>query len=168
MSKSYADQLRDAQFRKDVKGASWDELHQMADGIRDQLAKLSFMLVEINHDVEAAGTRNAEYTALSNGTMRDLDTMASEFANLYAKHEHRTGKARDGADYTEYMSIGMNYSDLNSNVQQVIGNATFALVEHRNNALEVLRQRAVAEAESEAVQAEAAPAAEQPAASEQA
>lgn len=140
-----------ALFMKQVQGGNWDELANGLEGsIRHQIAESANLVAMAEATVKAAGTGNAEFYTLANGTLRDLKRFTDLFNVLVQRRAGRTGPTRSSEEYTEYLSIGLELTTLTEELQVVVGHTLFTMSDAHGNALEILRAREEAEKKEEA------------------
>ncbi len=134
--------VEDALFQKRSNGASWSELiHGIESKVRDQIAGSANMAEMVRVTVEAAGTGNAEFDVYFNGVMRDLKIYAQRYSALVSRRNGREGVIKNAEEYTEYISLGLEFVSLNEEMVVVIPDTLFNMQEHHHNAMEVLRKR---------------------------
>jgi hypothetical protein len=160
-----------ALFRKQSNNASWSELANGVEAkVRDQIAGSTNLAEQIRIVVDMAGTSNGEFQTFYTGVMRDLKIYAQRWSALASRRNGRLGVIQDPAEYTDYLSLGLEFVSLSEEMAIVVPDTLFNLQEHHHFALETLRKRAeeanVAEADGkpELVSAEGAALAEEPAA----
>lgn len=142
--------VNDALFMKNVQGGDWDEIiNGFEANLRSQIGE-SANLAKMAYDtVTAAGTMTPEFSTLASGVLRDLKIYSERFGMLVLRRNGRTGRTRSSEEYTEYMAIGLEMSNLSEELRLVVGDVMFNLNDGYTNALEVLRAR-----EAEAASAE--------------
>lgn len=159
-----------AMFNKELKGnPSWGELVLMEDQARNRIADTANFVRDITQIVYEEGVGNAEYKALMNGVLRDLQTFADTLNLLVAKRAGRTRPTNGPEDYTEYFSIGIELTGLTEEMQIVLAPTLLELTEFQHVAHEKVRARHAAEVAAEAAtdptvvsDVEAKPAVEEP------
>lgn len=116
----------------------WTELNEMsrmiaqaANSVREQTTYI--ITVMMKHNAEGTGVFTNEefqqFGAKSNRVVELLKNVQSSLQEVHAKHQHRTGAARDDNDIMQAMSIAMEYNNVHQEVMAVVFEGFFDMAD---------------------------------------
>lgn len=134
--------VEDAMFRKESKGANWNELiYGIEARIRDQIAGSSGMAEQVRIAMQIAELQHPEFNVYYSSVMRDLKVYAERYAALVQRRAGRTGVIQNAAEYTEYISLGVEFVSMSEEMAVVIPDTLVNMQEFHNEAMEIIRKR---------------------------
>lgn len=138
----------EAAFKKQVKGdVSWDDFaNGLEPSLRDLIANVAVFTNNTIQLVESQGVGNAEFFALSRGTMRDCKGYADRLNQLISRRGDRTGPTKNSNDYTDYISIGVELTNMTEEIQTVSTTSMISMTEFEQAALDKIREAEAAAA----------------------
>lgn len=119
----------------------WEDLMKMQRDIGETLVSISQEIAIGIRQCVAAGIDSPEAKIQFSGVRKDLESFLVKAANLFNRHRDRTGVVPKGIEYSTYMAIGMDYYQLQQDINTTLWTPMLVLTEYIGDAVKVLRLR---------------------------
>ena len=117
---------------------TWDSIDDISHSVANMLVDVA---IEINNTIRlinGANISNREIAITIEGLKRDLVSYTQKVADLKQKHVGRSGQLVSADEYSNSLSIGLEYMSINEEIRALLFQPITTLTEYANVALQKL------------------------------
>ena len=117
-----------------VTNESWDSLNQFQEVLGGMLVDIGRELADAIRLLVRANIDTGEIRVTINGIQKDMESAFGKLIGLRQRHINKTGVIKTVDDYSAYMALGLDYNQLNENIQVQLWTPLTVVTEYVNQA----------------------------------
>ena len=117
---------------------SWDKVTHISQAVSQMLVDVAMEINECIRTLNTANISNKEVAITIQGLKNDLASFTDKIVQLKSKHADKAGVVANTDEYSECMSIGLEYMSLNEEIRALMFQPLTTLTEYANEALQKL------------------------------
>lgn len=117
-----------------VTSETWESLEQFQTVLGNMLVEIGSELANAIRLLVRAGIDTGEIRITINGIQKDMESAFGKLLGLRQRHLGKTGVIKNVEEYSSYMALGLDYNQLNENIQVQLWTPLTVVTEYVNQA----------------------------------